>query len=201
MALIECKECNNEVSEKARTCPNCGAIIRKSRSLKIILFVFVSICILVILAIVGYREEGFYNYNEGVKFQQTGQIELAEQQFKLAIEKNPKLAEAHLNLGMIYIDRGWYEGAEKSTRQAISVFEQTKETFVEGATWKESLSIAYNNLGVIEIAKGINEESGLDYLKGKNHWEQAMSFFHKAVELDPSNSNAQGNIKRFKDAY
>ena len=90
MALIECKECKNEVSEKAKFCPHCGARIRKPRSLKIILFIFVCICIFVVLAIVGYREEGLYNYNEGVKFQQTGQIELAEQQFKLALEKNPK---------------------------------------------------------------------------------------------------------------
>lgn len=201
MALIECKECKNEVSEKAKFCPHCGARIRKPRSLKIILFIFVCICIFVVLAIVGYREEGLYNYNEGVKFQQTGQIELAEQQFKLALEKNPKLAEAHLNLGMIYIDRGWYEGGEKSTLQAIKIFEQTKETFIEGSTWKQPLSIAYNNLGVIEIARGINKESDFDYLKGKTYWEKAMSFFHKAVELDPSNSNAQGNINRFKDAY
>lgn len=28
MALVKCKECGKDVSDKAKTCPNCGADIR-----------------------------------------------------------------------------------------------------------------------------------------------------------------------------
>jgi len=47
MALIKCGECKNEVSKRAKMCPNCGAPIRKSIGcgglLLIILIVFVVI--------------------------------------------------------------------------------------------------------------------------------------------------------------
>ena len=64
-----------------------------------------------------------------------------------------------------------------------------------------TVALAYNNLGVIEIARGVDKESDFDYHEGKTHWEKAMSFFYKAIGLDPFNSNAQGNINKFKDAY
>ena len=33
MALIQCPECANEVSEDAEVCPNCGYILRKKHSI------------------------------------------------------------------------------------------------------------------------------------------------------------------------
>ena len=30
MALINCKECNKEISDKAQSCPGCGACKKKS---------------------------------------------------------------------------------------------------------------------------------------------------------------------------
>lgn len=44
MALIVCKECGNEVSSNAKSCPKCGAILRKpSRSIlgKIVKWIFI----------------------------------------------------------------------------------------------------------------------------------------------------------------
>lgn len=39
MALIKCKECGNEVSKKAKTCPKCGAPVKQSSSLGVVLLV------------------------------------------------------------------------------------------------------------------------------------------------------------------
>lgn len=151
--------------------------------------------------IVGCDVQGIDNYNKGVKYQETGQTALAEQQYKIALQKNSDLAEAHLNLGLIYLNRGWYDGAEASTKKAVEILERTHRTLVEGSTWQQSLSLAYNNLGVVEIGRGAEKVSKLDFPTARIHWQNAMSFFRKAVELDPSNSQAQANIQRFKDAY
>jgi hypothetical protein len=40
MALISCKECSKEVSDKARVCPHCGARLKMALWLKIILWIF-----------------------------------------------------------------------------------------------------------------------------------------------------------------
>lgn len=149
----------------------------------------------------GCGVQGLGNYNKGVEYQQTGQIDLAEQQFKIALQKNSELAEAHLNLGLIYLNKGWYDGAEVSTKRSIEILELTRMTLVEGATWQQTLSIGYNNLGVIEIGRSIEAESQFDIAKAKVHWKKAMPFFRKAIELDPSNAQAQVNIKQFQNVY
>jgi hypothetical protein len=41
MALKQCKECNNTVSNQAKTCPHCGARVRKSRWGIVILFALI----------------------------------------------------------------------------------------------------------------------------------------------------------------
>lgn len=167
-----------------------------SRSVVILAFGFGIFTVLV-----GCNPQGLEDYNKGVYYQQAGQIDLAEQQFKIALQKNPELAEAHLNLGLIYLNRGWYDGAEISTKKAVKILERTQRTWVEGSTWQQTLSIAYNNLGAIEIGRGIEVESQFDFATARVRWGRAISFFRKAIELNQSNSLAQANIKRFKNAY
>ena len=164
-------------------------------------FVMLAFCFGILAVLVGCSPQGLYDYNKGVQYQQTGQIDLAEQQFKIALQRNPEMAEAHLNLGLIYLNRGWYDGAETSTKKAVEILERTQRTWVKGSTWRQTLSIAYNNLGAIEIGRSIEVASQFDLATAKAHWEKAMTFFGKAVELDPANSQAQVNIQRFKNAY
>ena len=47
MALIKCKECGNEISKKAKTCPKCGAPVKQGSSFGGLLTLFVVIVILV----------------------------------------------------------------------------------------------------------------------------------------------------------
>jgi hypothetical protein len=143
------------------------------------------------------KNDGIYEYNKGLGYQETNQRTLAEQQYKLAIQKNPNLAEAYLNLGLIYLDDEWLEGAEEMTSKSILIFKNTNKTIVSGSNSKQSLSIAYNNLGAIEIGKALKYETTNDYLSAKNHWEIGMNYFNEAIILDPMNSKAQANINKF----
>lgn len=43
MALIKCKECNKEISETARKCPNCGAITEKTKAINKVLLKLISL--------------------------------------------------------------------------------------------------------------------------------------------------------------
>lgn len=55
MALVKCKECQTEVSDKAYDCPNCGAILRKPKRTifgKIIKFSFIGFNILMLIWII-----------------------------------------------------------------------------------------------------------------------------------------------------
>jgi tetratricopeptide (TPR) repeat protein len=158
------------------------------------------------LAAIGYfskkNSEGWLEeYNKGVEYQQAGKIDLAEQQFKVVLQNNPECAEAHLNLGLIQMNRGWLDGAEKSTKKAMEILEATRKTFVKGATWEQPLSVAYNNLGAVEVKRGLSAEKRSDRDEAKKRWETAMTHFRKAAQLDPMNSLAQSNIERFKNAY
>ncbi len=47
MALIKCKECGKEISDQAKTCPNCGRT-RATKADKILYFVVTLIIALVV---------------------------------------------------------------------------------------------------------------------------------------------------------
>jgi len=144
---------------------------------------------------------GVSEYNQGLHYQKTNQDELAEQQYKLAIQNNSDLAEAYLNLGVIYLNRTWYDGAEQMTNKCISILQRTQKTIIEGGTLRQTFSIAYNNLGAVEMGRTLQSEIKFNYPLAKKHWKLGMAFYHKAIELDPMNSQAQASIQNFKDAY
>jgi tetratricopeptide (TPR) repeat protein len=139
---------------------------------------------------------GLSAYNEGVQHQQRGERDLAEQQFKLALQQQPELAEARINLGLIYIQDGWYDGAEDQTRKGIEILERTKRTLVQGATYQQTLSLAYSNLGVVQISRAQAALLKLSVADAQRFADLARQSLNKAVELDPSNSRAQATLSQ-----
>ena len=140
-------------------------------------------------------------YNEGVDLFSEGKLGLAEQQYKLAIDADASLAEAHLNLGVVYLQTGWLDGAEQSTLTALDHLSSSGRTVITGSTVEETKSLAYLNLCAIEIQRGLGAELELDYDAGRMHWERTMANLRQAVELDPSNAVAQSLIAQLEDAY
>lgn len=117
---------------------------------------------------------GIDEYNKGLQYQQSNQIDLAEQQYKLAIDRNQNLAEAYLNLGLIYLNHTWYDGAEAMTSKSVEVFKKNGYSIVEGGSLNQSLSIAYNNLGVIYMGRALQDETRGDYSGAKRRWKVGM---------------------------
>ena len=118
--------------------------------------------------------EGLSEYNEALEYQASGKLDLAEQEYRIALKKNPELAEAHMNVAVIYLERGWLEEVEESTKKAIEIFEKTQKTWIKGPSWGRSLAIAYNNLGMVEINRAIQAERKTMKGRAKSLWEVAM---------------------------
>lgn len=153
-------------------------------------------------------EPGIAEYNQGIEHLSAGKTELAEASFKRALEKKSDFAEAHLNLGKIYLEKGWTEGAEKSTQTALSIFESSQTTASTDTSWRMGASLASTNLGLIKLntfkaeMEKLGAWSSLALMAGNSKVEQvddALMLFERAIELDPSNSTAQGEIQKIKE--
>ena len=57
MAMINCPECGKEISDNAKSCPNCGYSLKKSFKKKSKKGIFISIAIIVIVAAVAVLVE------------------------------------------------------------------------------------------------------------------------------------------------
>ena len=72
-----------------------------------------TILFLIVVAVVAilFTDSASDYYTKGTKYYEQGQLLLAEQNLKKAIEKDPNFPEAYLNLGGVYGKNGWYDGA------------------------------------------------------------------------------------------
>ena len=87
-------------------------------------------------------------------------------QFKKAIELNPEMVEAHINLGVLYNRAHDYQAAAQHFRQAIAQ--------------APYLTDAYINLG--------------NALRGEKQYKEAEDAYKKAIELDPKDQRAAFNL-------
>ncbi len=74
----------------------------------------------------GCTRPGEDEFNKGIEAQRDNQLEQAKKLFHTALSKDPSLAEAHINLGYVYLreknyDKAWEEttvGLEKDQRKS-----------------------------------------------------------------------------------
>jgi len=139
-------------------------------------------------------DPGENEFNKGIEAERFDKLDLAQQLFEKALKKNPKLAEAHINLGLIFIkkknpDRAWQE-----TTTGLEIIEQTKTTIVMGGTWQEQASLAYNNLAKIVFDRALEAYQAGDSETMKQHKDHALSLLQQAVELNPDNELAVSSL-------
>jgi Flp pilus assembly protein TadD len=89
-------------------------------------------------------------YKRAVNAMKDGQTGNAISQFTAITKTHPNLAGPFINLGIIYINKGRYEDAEKNLLQATTI----KPT---DAVAQTHLGIAYRNLGKFDEAKAAYE--------------------------------------------
>jgi len=153
-----------------------------------------ALMLILLTAACGSTRVGEDEYNKGIEAINADKIELAQQLFEKSIQKNPKLAESHINLGMVYIKQHKLEQAWQATQTGLDVITQTKDTIIRGGSWQEQAALANNNLAKIIFDKAINAYGEKDIATSKRLQTEALSYLTKAIELAPENELIQKNI-------
>jgi tetratricopeptide (TPR) repeat protein len=154
------------------------------------------ILLIVVVGVGLFLASATNHYNKGIRYLAENPAHpdpRAEQQFKIAIDKDHDFADAHMNLGFYYLRTGSLEVAENETKDAIEIYERTHQTKIEGARWEQSLSIAYNNLGAIAVDKIAKDPSDAVSLL-----QEGLADFRKSLELDPKNAQARVNLEKLQ---
>jgi len=160
----------------------------------------ISMCLVVLALVATGGFSNFYGntpatsfYTLGLDSEAVGNFEQSEYWLQAALRKDPEFAAAHLALGAIYIKSERLEEAETST---YKVFETLPAAEVWGKEYGTILSMAYNNLGVIEqYRRGRAIEDG-NLAVAINHWKIAVASYDSALEIDPFNALAKENRKQ-----
>jgi tetratricopeptide (TPR) repeat protein len=107
---------------------------------------------------------------------ETGKYEEAVKSFQKAIRLKPDAGIFYSNMSVAYAKLGKPDEAEQILQKAFSM--------KDGSLSREALAYSYNNLG-------------LSWLE-KNQTEKAISYFNKALELQPDFNAARENLKKAK---
>lgn len=142
----------------------------------------------------GSNTPGEAEYNKGIEAINADKIELAQQLFEQSAQKNPQLAEAHINLGLVYIKTRQFDKAWDETQKGLDVITVSKTTIVRGSTWQEQAALANNNLAKIIFDKAINARENSNLAASKLFQEEALTYLKLAIELAPENELIQKNI-------
>jgi hypothetical protein len=127
-----------------------------------------------------------------LEYQASGKPELALQNYKLALQANPQLAEVYVNMSKIAIDAKDFSLARDYAKKAVDLFQKNKRPSVDGSTWEKACSLAYQNLGSAETMLAIDDEDFDLLALGMQHIE-------KSVELDPDNTEAHNLLSKLQD--
>ena len=137
------------------------------------------------------RAEAYYR--EGLAYEAEGRLELAEQRFKAAVRFDPERADAYLALGAAYIKMERLSLAERNTLRAIGLLPRAS---VRDSGYRGALSMAYNNLGVIEAKRSTKALMKGDKTTAAVHWKQARSYYLTALDVDKDNLHAHQNLQQ-----
>ncbi len=113
-----------------------------------------------------YSDEAIKHYNRGVELHQSGFLNQAIAEYKLAIEADERMEQAYSNLGVIYAAQHNYPKA--------------KDAFLKAISLRPNRPTTLNGLGTVLYAQGHVDEA-------KEQWKLAIS-------VDPNFSSAYYNI-------
>jgi tetratricopeptide (TPR) repeat protein/peroxiredoxin len=106
------------------------------------------------------------NFTLGVAFSQNGYVEQAIRSFQLVLNQYPDYAEAHYNLGTLYLKRHLIADARAHLLEAVRLAPVHPN--------------ALNNLGLLALEE--------------NHEEEAIRFFQQAIKQSPEYITALQNL-------
>lgn len=147
------------------------------------------------LLLAGCSDPGEETYNRGVKALNAGKPAEARVLFLRALDENPHIAEAYLNLGRIDIKQGTFTKARENTLNALEMLEKSQNTIISGATWKEQAALACNNMASIAFQQALElkKRENSSPAESERLLDEAKNWLAKAVEMDPENETIQKN--------
>ena len=131
-----------------------------------------------------------------LEFDARGQFSSAVQQLDLTLLKSPDMWEAVLARGAIYLKQERFEDAEKELLRVV-FSPPGSNNFGDG--YYSILSMALNNLGVVEHYRAAQALLISNYESATDHWDIAWSHFSRALRVDPTNAEAYRNLQRPRD--
>lgn len=146
----------------------------------------------------GVVQEAYFNL--GVYYNEKGREDEAIEQFKKAIEINPRYTQAHNNLGIAYTNKGMFDKAIYEYERAITInprherahynlgvvcfkqgdFDQAVVRFKNAIALNPNYAKAHYNLGNTYDKKGL--------------WDNAITEYKKALALNPRYAEACNNL-------
>jgi len=103
------------------------------------------------------------------------------------------MARAHLALGAVYLKTRRIEEAEASLLKVIETLPRAR---LWGSAYSGTLSMAYNNLGVVEEMRAVKAIYRSDLTAVETHRLESKSLYQSALEIDPHNSLAWDNLRQ-----
>ncbi|HVJ91044.1 MAG TPA: tetratricopeptide repeat protein [Labilithrix sp.] len=129
----------------------------------------------------------------GIAALNAGDINGAKAAFEVAIQKNPKQAEAYHNLGLVMDQMGKKAEAEKNYRKALELSPDLEEPatnlaaiLVESARHDEAVSLMKKAIAKNPKNAALHVNLGTA-LSGKNDVAGANKAFEDAIKLEPNN--------------
>jgi len=140
-------------------------------------------------------------FNKGVLYLSQRRNEEAKQQFDLVLARDPNVPDAHVNLGLIDLENGYFQGAEQRFQAALKLRpdhavamynlglsfllqnrpERAIKEFDRAIAKDRKYVQAYNNKGVAFRKMG--------------RPESARACFKSALDVEPGNEFARQNIR------
>ena len=112
MALINCKECNHQISKKAKTCPNCGVKVKKGMS--IVTLLLLGLVFLFVVAQFGNYNNAVENRNRELLASHTiiSQTSLAPKSgFRIELKANIEISKEQCEeIALNYVAKAGKEG-------------------------------------------------------------------------------------------
>jgi len=135
---------------------------------------------------------------QGITADNQGDYDQAIDLYRQAIQRKPKLKEAHYRLGQIYVERKMFE-------EAISEFKTARDLkYPEAVT---ELAVTYHKAGKLDEAEALIKELlvkkpndvDLKYRLGKVYLDkgqlnEAGEIFRQVLQMDPNNASAHNGL-------
>ena len=146
----------------------------------------------------GLVQEGYFNL--GVYYSDTGRVDEAIEQFKVAIRINPHYVRAYNNLGIAYTKKGMLNEAIAVYRKALSIDPLHEKAhynlgsvYLEQGRFDEAIHAFKNAILINSDYTQAHYNLGCAYDK-KGMWDEAIAGYERALSLNPGYAEACNNL-------